>query len=159
MKFRLSVQIDADSTRVCIFCTQIGVILKVDCSFVLLSTWSVLPIKLENNKSAGLWMVKACSCWFSFRCYMGHLMVTFDTYWGMNLEILVILPMWAGNFKEWCNETPFIGPFLFTADIIVVFVANGRWNPTNWILIIFWQTPTCQCCQDFKCMFKDEVIY
>ena len=50
--------------------------------------------------------------------------------------------MRAGNFKEWCNEIPFIGPFLFTTDIIVVFVANGRWNPTNWILIIFWQTPT-----------------
>ena len=39
--------------------------------------------------------------------------------------------MWAGNFKEWRNEIPFIGPiFLFTADIIVVFVENGRWNPS-----------------------------
>ena len=43
-----------------------------------LSTWSVLPIKLENDKSAGLWMVKARSCWLCFRFYLGHLMVTFD---------------------------------------------------------------------------------
>ena len=34
--------------------------------------------------------------------------------------------MWAGNFKEWSNEIPFIARFLFTADIIVVFVANGH---------------------------------
>ena len=37
-------------------------------------------IKLQNDKSAGLWMVKACSCWLCFRCYLGHLMLTFDTY-------------------------------------------------------------------------------
>ena len=49
----------------------------------------MLPIKLENNKSAGLWMVKACSYWVCFRCYMGHLMVTLDTYKGMKMEILV----------------------------------------------------------------------
>ena len=45
-----SVQIHEDSTRVHIFCTQIDVILKADCSLVLLSTWSVLPIKLEDGK-------------------------------------------------------------------------------------------------------------
>ena len=54
------------------FCTQIGVILKADCSFVFV-VHSVLPIKLENNKSAGLCIVKACSWWFCFRCYMGQL--------------------------------------------------------------------------------------
>ena len=27
------------------------------------------------------------------------------------------------------------------------------------ILIIFWQIPTCQRCEEFKCMSKDEVIY
>ena len=64
-----SVQIHANfRARVHIFCTQIDVILKAYCWFVLLSTWSVLPIKLENDKSTGLWMVKACSCWLCFRC-------------------------------------------------------------------------------------------
>ena len=76
-----SVQIHADfRARVHIFCTQIDVILKADCWFVLLSTWSVLSIKLQNDMSAGLWMVKERSCWWCFRCYLGHLMVTFDTY-------------------------------------------------------------------------------
>ena len=81
MKFRwISSNSRRLSARVHIFSTQIDVILKADCWFVLLPTWSVLPIKLKNDKSAGLWMVvKACSCWLCFRCYLGHLMVTFDT--------------------------------------------------------------------------------
>ena len=48
------------------FAPKIDIILKADCSFVLLFIWSVLPIELENNKSAGLWKLKVCSCrlWF-----------------------------------------------------------------------------------------------
>ena len=33
--------------------------------------------------------------------------------------------MWAGSFKEWYNGIPFNARFLFTVDIIVVFVANA----------------------------------
>ena len=43
------------------FAPEIDIIVKADCSFVLLPTWSVLTIKLENNKLAGLRMVNWCA--------------------------------------------------------------------------------------------------
>ena len=61
-------------------------------------------------------------------------MVTFDIYYGMKLDILVkSCRCERETLRGDVMEYHFIGPFLFLADIIVVFVANGRWNPTNWI--------------------------
>lgn len=72
MKFHLinwnSLRVSINKSTLQYFASEMDVILKADCINILfiskfvVDTWNVFPVMSKNDKSAGLWKVRVCSC-------------------------------------------------------------------------------------------------